>query len=79
MPTWISHEPAVWAGAISAILEALVASGVLQLSPEAQTAIALAIPAVAAIIVRANVVPNAKLATPAEPGAPVATPPVPAA
>lgn len=60
LPTWISHEPSVWAGAIAAVLEVAVALGV-HIDPNAKAAILAAIPLVAALFVRQQVTPNAKL------------------
>lgn len=64
MPTWITHEPALWIGILSAALDLVIAFGV-PVSPEQRTAVlgfgAAILAILGAVYVRSQVTPTAKI------------------
>lgn len=60
LPTWISHEPALWVAIIDALLIVAISFG-LPLEPVQKTAIDAVLAALAGVVIRSQVVPVAKL------------------
>ena len=64
MPDWISHEPALWVGGLTAAIDLAIAFGA-PISPDQRIAVlgfgAAIVAIVGAVIVRQNVVPLAKI------------------
>lgn len=63
LPTWVSHEPALWIAVIDAVLVLAVTFG-LPLTAEQHGAIDAVLAAVAGVAIRSLVVPVAKINAP---------------
>lgn len=60
MPTWISHEPAVWVGIANAMVVLVIAFGV-PITMEQKGAMTAVIAVLSSIYVRSQVTPAAKM------------------
>ena len=62
IPTFISHEPAVWIALVGALLVLLVNSGVVPVLAQNQVIIDTAVTLIVGAVIRAFVTPTVKVA-----------------